>query len=92
MLDFSLINNVVENSDHQSDHEEQVHHNVVIVPECKISFLESPLVWVCFLLKPPEKPGRANISHAVGGDEDSEQGVDQVDGGDLRLGDVADDE
>ena len=39
----------------QSNHEEKVHHNVVVVPECKISLLESLLIGTWSFQSPEEK-------------------------------------
>ena len=81
--------NVVNNFDNETNHEEQVHDDVVIVPKSKVSLLESFLVWTRALEAPKEARG-AEVPHGVGDDEDQHEELDDVDkrGGGFR--DVAD--
>ena len=68
---------VLQHPDDEPDEEEAVRDDVVVVPEGEISFLEAPRVRVWFL-EAPEKGGGADISEAVGGDEDSQGTVHPV--------------
>ena len=83
--------NVVYNLDDESNHEEQIHDDVVVVPESKVSLLEPLLVWTRTLEAPEEERG-AEVPHGVGDDEDEHEELDDVDEGRGRLGDVADDQ
>lgn len=70
--------NVVYNLDDESNHEEQIHDDVVVVPESKVSLLESLLVWTGTLEAPEEERG-AEVPHGVGDDEDEHEELDDVD-------------
>ena len=73
-----LIKAVLQHPDDQADQEEAVGDDVVVVPESEVSLLESPGVRVG-LLKAPEERCSADVSEAVGGDEDSQSSVHPVD-------------
>ena len=60
-VEEGLGDHVLQHLDQQSNQEKQVHHNVVVVPESEISFLESPHFWT-WTLKAPEKEGCPKIS------------------------------
>ena len=88
---MSTAYNVVNNLDHHAYHKEQVHDNVVVVPESKVSLLKSLLVWTGALKTPEEERG-AEVPHGVGDDEDQHEELDNVDEGRGRLRDVTDDQ
>ena len=88
---MSAAYNVVYNLDHETNHEEQIHDDVVVVPESKVSLLESLLVWTG-TLEAPEEERSAEVPHGVGDDEDQHEELDDVDEGRGRLRDVADDQ
>ena len=90
-LRVSPADNVVNNLDHETNHEEQIHDDVVVVPESKVSFLKSLLVWTGTLEAPEEESG-AEVPHGVGDDEDQHEELDDVDEGRGGLRDVADDQ
>ena len=76
-LGVRVHQDVLQHPDDEPDEEEAVRDDVVVVPEGEISFLEPPRVGVWFL-QPPEEGGRADVSEAVGGDEDSQGSVHPV--------------
>ena len=76
-LGVRVHQDVLQHPDDEPDEEEAVRDDVVVVPEGEISFLEPPGVGVG-LLQPPEEGGRADVSEAVGGDEDSQGSVHPV--------------
>ena len=88
---MSAAYNVVNNLDHEANHEEQIHDDVVVVPESKVSFLEPLLVWTGPLETPEEERG-AEVPHGVGNDEDKHEELNDVDEGGGRLRDVTDDQ
>ena len=77
-LGVGVQQDVLQHPDDEPDEEEAVRDDVVVVPEGEISFLEPPGVGVG-LLQPPEEGGRADVSEAVGGDEDRQGPVHPVD-------------
>ena len=88
---MSTAYNVVNNLDHHAYHKEQVHDNVVVVPESKVSLLESLLVWT-WALKTPEEECGAEVPHGVGDYENQHEELHNVDEGRGGLCDVADDQ
>ena len=54
-LTAASADDVIHNLYDQSNHEEKVHHNVVVVPKCKISLLESFLIGTWSFQSPEEK-------------------------------------
>ena len=82
---------VLEAADAEPREEEQVHHDVVVVPEREVALLE-PAHFRTRSLKTPQEEGGSQVPEAVRGDEDSQQCVDDVDGGGGRLRDAGEDE
>ena len=82
---------VLEAADAEPREEEQVHHDVVVVPEREVALLE-PSHFRTRSLKAPQEEGRSKVPEAVRGDEDAQQCVDDVDGGGGWLCDAGEDE
>ena len=82
---------VLEAADAEPREEEQVHHDVVVVPEGEVALLE-PSHFRTRSLKAPQEEGGSQVPEAVRGDEDAQQCVDDVDGGGGWLCDAGEDE
>ena len=82
---------VLEAADAEPREEEQVHHDVVVVPEREVALLE-PSHFRTRSLKAPQEEGGSQVPEAVRGDEDAQQCVDDVDGGGGWLRDAGEDE
>ena len=76
-LGVRVHQDIFQHPDDEPDEEEAVRDDVIVVPEGEISFLDPPGVGVR-LLQPPQEGGRADVSEAVGGDEDSQGSVHPV--------------